>query len=205
MAKIIFDGPRNAEITIALAHGAGGPMDSKFMQFFAVKLGNIGYRVARFEFPYMAERRANGKRRPPDTMAKLLGSWSTVISQLGTENLLIGGKSMGCRVASLIADTSEVKGLICLGYPFHAYRKKSGKNRLDHLITMRTPALICQGTRDPLGSIDEISEYTLSDSIHLHWLDDGDHSFKPRKISGLTEEQNWHSTIDAINKFIDTL
>ena len=112
---------------------------------------------------------------------------------------------MGCRVASLIADTSEVKGLICLGYPFHASGKKPGKNRLDHLITMRTPALICQGTRDPLGSIDEISKYTLSDSIDLHWLEDGDHSFKPRKISGLTEDQNWHFTIDAINKFIDNL
>lgn len=205
MTTLLFDGPDDATTTIALAHGAGAPMDSTFMQVFAERLGAMGFRVARFEFPYMVERRLNGKKRPPNRLPQLIESWHEVIATLGPDNLVIGGKSMGGRVASLIADRARVKGLVCLGYPFHAPGKDPGPNRLEHLETLKTPTLICQGTRDALGNREEIAGYRLNRTVRLHWLEDGDHGFKPRKASGLTEDENWQSAIEAIGAFIGGL
>ncbi len=109
---------------------------------------------------------------------------------------------MGGRIASLIADSAGVSGLICLGYPFHAPGKKPTSNRLEHLLNIQTPTLICQGTRDTMGSMNDIAEYQLSNTIQLHWLEDGDHELKPRKTSGRTEDQNWQQAIDAIKRFM---
>ena len=120
-------------------------------------------------------------------------------------NLVIGGKSMGGRIASLIADAARVKGLVCLGYPFHAPGREPGPNRLEHLEGLETPTLICQGTRDALGTRDEIAGYRLSTNVQLHWLEDGDHSFKPRKASGLTEDETRQNAINAISGFIKGL
>jgi len=202
MTDLLFDGPADAATTIALAHGAGAPMDSEFMQVFAERLGADGFRVVRFEFPYMAERRETGKKKPPNRLPVLLETWQAVIDELGAKNLIIGGKSMGGRMASLIADEAGVKGLVCLGYPFHAPGKEPGPNRLEHLENLRTPALICQGTRDALGGFEEVAGYRLSAAIRLHWLEDGDHGFKPRKKSGLSEDENWQSAVTAIKKFV---
>ena len=205
MVNFLFDGPDDAATTIALAHGAGAPLDSEFMQVFAERLGAMGSRVARFEFPYMAERRKSGKKKPPNRLPQLIETWHDVIGELGVNSLVIGGKSMGGRIASLVADDAEVKGLVCLGYPFHAPGKEPGLNRLEHLEGLKTPALICQGTRDALGTREEISGYRLSATIQFYWLEDGDHSFKPRKASGLTEGENWQNAIDAIGVFIKGL
>ncbi len=80
-----------APLTLALAHGAGVPMDSAFMAAFAEGLAAEGLRVARFEFPYMAARRRDGRKRPPDREPVLLESWRRVIAALGPEHLAIGG------------------------------------------------------------------------------------------------------------------
>ncbi|MDH5490075.1 MAG: alpha/beta hydrolase, partial [Rhodospirillaceae bacterium] len=120
MTDFIFTGPKKYKTTIVLAHGAGAPMDSAFMNYFADNLAKHGFSVARFEFPYMAGRRTGGKKRPPNPMKVLSETWMDVINELGAKNLIIGGKSMGGRVASMVADEAKVKGLICLGYPFHA-------------------------------------------------------------------------------------
>ncbi|MEK9723348.1 MAG: alpha/beta family hydrolase, partial [Rhodospirillaceae bacterium] len=175
---------------------------SEFMRVFAERLGDDGIRVVRFEFPYMAGRRRTGIKRPPDRGPVLLDTWREVIAELGPENLVTGGKSMGGRIASLLADEAGVKGLVCLGYPFHAPGKAPGPNRLEHLEALKTPTLICQGTRDALGSHEEVAGYLLSDAIRLHWLVDGDHSFKPRKASGRSEDQNWNEAIATIGDFI---
>ena len=177
-------------------------MDSPFMQAFAEGLAARGLNAARFEFPYMAERRINGIKKPPNRAPVLMESWHTVIDVLGTaKKLIIGGKSMGGRMASLIADKTNVAGLICLGYPFHSPGKIPGPKRLEHLEDIKTPTLICQGTRDPFGTIEEVSSYSLSSKVLLHWLEDGDHGFKPRKKSGRTEQQNWDDALDAIQVF----
>ncbi|MBR83103.1 MAG: alpha/beta hydrolase [Magnetovibrio sp.] len=203
--NFLSDGPDDATTTIALAHGAGAPMDSDFMQVFAERLGDTGFRVVRFEFPYMAERREIGRKKPPDRLSLLIKTWQDVIAELGSSNLVIGGKSMGGRIASLIVDAARIKGLVCLGYPFHAPRKEPGPNRLEHLEGLETPTLICQGTRDALGTRDEIAGYRLSTNVQLHWLEDGDHSFKPRKASGLTEDETRQNAINAISGFIKGL
>mgnify|MGYP001172333461 CR=1 FL=1 len=198
----LINGPENASICLALAHGAGAPMDSNFMNKFAENIGAEGFRVLRFEFPYMIERRKTGKKKPPDRTPVLLNAWHEIIDMVGSQNLVIGGKSMGGRIASMVADEVKVRGLICLGYPFHGPGKALNKGRIEHLLHLKTPSLFCQGTRDNLGNISEVNDYTLSKAITFHWLKDGDHSFKPRKTSGISESENWDSAIKVIIKFL---
>jgi predicted alpha/beta-hydrolase family hydrolase len=174
------------------------------MTFFAEGLAVHGFRVARFEFPYMLEWRTSGKKRPPNTVKLLLETWHQVIAELGPEKLVISGKSMGGRIASMVADEARVKGLVCLGYPFHPSGRPD-KLRIDHLQVMKTPSLFLQGHRDSLGNKDDVAGYAVSRNIRLHWLPDGDHGFKPRKKSGRTEQQNWGEALDAFIGFIETL
>jgi predicted alpha/beta-hydrolase family hydrolase len=202
--ELLLDGPPDAAWTIALAQGAGVGMDSPFMEFFAAKLGERGYRAARFEFPYMASKRATGKQKPPDREPVLRETWLKVVSMLGSERLVIGGKSMGGRIASLIADEAGVAGLVCLGYPFHPEGKRD-RLRVAHLEAIKTPTLILQGERDPFGGKDEVAGYKLSSAIRVAWLKDGDHNFTPRKSSGRTERQNWGDAIEEIASFVKGL
>jgi predicted alpha/beta-hydrolase family hydrolase len=199
--ELLIDGPGNAATTIALAHGAGAAMDSPFMEFFAKGLGRLGLRVARFEFPYMASKRATGKAQPPDREPVLRSTWLRVIELLGAKGLTIGGKSMGGRIASLVADEAGIAGLVCLGYPFHPVGKLY-QLRVEHLQAIKTPTLILQGERDPFGSREEVGTYKLSRAIKVRWLEDGDHSFKPRKSSGRTEDHNWTKALDEIDGFL---
>src|SRR5262249_53782655 len=119
-------------------------MDSSFMSFFAKELAGRGFQIARFEFPYMAGYRKTGEKRPPDRQDVLTATWRRVVEMLGAKGLVIGGKSMGGRIASLIADEAGVDGLICLGYPFHPVDKPM-QLRVEHLRTIKTPTLIVQG------------------------------------------------------------
>ncbi len=204
MSEFLTDGPKNARVAIALAHGAGAPMDSDWMNTMTSALVDRGLRVVRFEFPYMADRRETGKKRPPNTQKVLLETWSSVIDELGPQNLIIGGKSMGGRMASLIADEKGVAGLVCLGYPFHPPGRPE-KLRTEHLAALKTPTLICQGERDPFGTKEEVPGYTLSPSIRVSWSPDGDHGLKPRKKSGYTEAQNIADAADEIAAFAQDL
>lgn len=201
--ELLWDGPPDAAVTVVLAHGAGQPMDSAFMAFFADGLAAAGLRVARFEFPYMAATRRDGVRRPPDRRPALLASWRAVIAALAGRRLVIGGKSLGGRIASEIADDAGALGLICLGYPFHPPGRPDSP-RITHLVGLGTPTLIVQGTRDPFGSPEEVATYALSPAIRLHWLADGDHGFAPRASSGRTEGQNRADALAAIVAFIAT-
>lgn len=198
-----FDGPWDAAATLALAHGAGAPMDSPFLNTIAEGLSRGGVRVARFEFPYMRGRAGTG-RRPgrPDSEPVLRQAWFDVIEELGGgERIAIGGKSLGGRIASLVADQARVRALVCLGYPFHPPGRPD-RLRTAHLANLRTPALIVQGTRDPFGTPDEVSGYALARSIRICWIEDGDHSFKPRARSGRTERQNLEAAVAAVLAFL---
>ena len=108
---------------------------------------------------------------------------------------------MGGRIASMIADAQGVRGLVCLGYPFHPPGKPD-RLRVAHLADLRTPTLIVQGTRDTLGRRDEVEGYDLSPAIRVVFLEDGDHSFKPRVRSGRTEAQNLDAAIVALAAFL---
>lgn len=201
---LIFDGPQDAAATVVLTHGAGAGMDTPFMETFAQGLAAQNLRVGRFEFPYMKMVRETGRRRPPDRAPILLQAWEEVIDSLDAKPLLIGGKSLGGRIASMVADKKQVTGLICLGYPFHPPGKPD-RLRTEHLRTLETPTLICQGSRDPFGTAEEVAQYDLPAGIRLHWLGDGDHSFNPRKRSGRSIEQNWQEAIEAIVNFINDI
>ena len=107
-------------------------------------------------------------------------------------------------MASLLADEEKVAGLVCLGYPFHPPGKPDHL-RTEHLEKLNTLTLICQGARDPFGSLEEVRDYTLSPAISIEWLEDGDHGFKPRKSSGSTEEQNLAKAAAAVVSFIKNL
>ena len=116
--------------------------------------------------------------------------------------LVIGGKSMGGRVASMLADelfaAGTIAGLLCLGYPFHPPGKPD-QLRTKHLAGLKTPALICQGTRDIFGSREEVSEYKLSKQIEILWLEDGDHDLRPRKaISGFTAADHLNTVAEKV-------
>ena len=203
----LFDGPEDAPTTVVLAHGAGAPMNTPFMNSVARGLASGGgVRVVRFEFPYMRARREGGRRGgAPDREPILRNSWKEVVERLGGgERLVIGGKSMGGRIASMVADEIHARGLICLGYPFHPPGRPE-KLRTKHLETLETPALILQGTRDAFGTPEDVAGYALSPAIRVVWLEDGDHSWKPRASSGRTEAQNMADALAALRGFLTAL
>jgi len=127
-------------------------------------------------------------------------TWLAVIEKLGAKNLVIGGKSMGGRIASMVADAAGIAGMVCLGYPFHPVGKPE-RLRVEHLRDLKTPALIVQGERDPFGTRSDAAAYELSEAVQIHWLPDGDHNFEPRKAAGRTEQQNWNAGVGAVVKF----
>ena len=174
----LTDGPKTAKHVFLFAHGAGSPMDHAWMSSVAKELGERGIRVVRFEFPYMAARRTGGKRGAPDRQPVLLDAWRRAIEeQGGGAKVCIGGKSMGGRMASMVADEMGVRGLVCFGYPFHPPVKLE-QLRTAHLEQLRTPTLILQGTRDPFGTREEVAAYRLSKAIRIEWIERGDHSLK---------------------------
>lgn len=177
MTELLVDGPGSAQRTLVLAHGAGGGMRTPFMTTVAREVSAFGIRVIRFEFPYMA-----GKKRRPDPTNVLLEAWRAVVREIGEppDKVIIGGKSLGGRMASMIADEVQVRRLVCLGYPFHPPGRPE-KLRTAHLETLQTPALIVQGTRDAFGAAGEVATYKLSPSIVIEWVEGGDHSFRKRE------------------------
>ncbi len=196
--ETLWNRPEKTRATLVLAHGAGAPMDSDFMADMAARLCNRGLAVMRFEFPYMARRRQTGKKSPPDRAPVLLERFREELEALGNpESVFIGGKSLGGRMASMLATEERVAGVVCLGYPFHPPGNPE-RTRLAHLPDLRAPMLICQGERDPLGNRSEVAGYDLPASVQLHWLADGDHDLKPRKKSGYTHEQNLEDASRAV-------
>jgi predicted alpha/beta-hydrolase family hydrolase len=195
------------QATLLLAHGAGAPMDSDFLQQISSRLAANGMAVVRFEFPYMAARRLDGRRRPPNPKAQLLACWRQVVAQVRGQTrgpLLIGGKSMGGRMASLLADELKVDGVVCLGYPFHAIGKPENP-RVEHLAHLQTPTLIIQGERDPMGRRETVASYSLSVAIRLYWLPAADHDLKPLKVSGFNHAGHLDQAAAAVHEFLQEI
>lgn len=203
--SFLTTGPARPVARFVCAHGAGAAMDSPFLNIMAGLLADRGLATCRFEFAYMAARRQGGSRKPPPRAERLMDEYRTAVGTLRDgPPLLIGGKSMGGRVASLIADelfaTKRIVGLVCLGYPFHP-PKKPEQLRTAHLERLACPALIVQGERDPFGGRGEVEAYALSAAIRFHWASDGDHDLGPRGGSGFTRKGNLAAAADAVAAF----
>lgn len=206
---MIATGPVDAAAHLLLAHGAGAGAATPFMTTMAEQLTTRGIRVLRFEFGYMAARTAGGKRRPPPRAETLMAEYEAAVAEAAARlpsgsRLLIGGKSMGGRVASMIAERQHaerrIAGLVCLGYPFHPPGKPE-QTRTAHLAELTCPALIVQGERDPFGNRDDVAGYQLSPRIDIIWMSDGDHDFGPRGGSGFTRKGNLAAAADAVAAF----
>lgn len=191
-------------VTYILAHGAGADSQSEFMQFMQREVANDQINVVTFDFPYMLRRQQTGKKSPPDRMPKLIESFSQQVRQVSSDVIIIGGKSMGGRVATMIADELNVDGVVAMGYPFHPPGKPE-KTRTEHLADLHTPTLILHGTRDPFGKPDEVSGYQLSPHISVEWLEDGNHSFETLKRSALTTEDTWRLAAQKVQLFITNI
>ena len=194
--------PSNAHLLFA--HGAGAGSQHPFMLSLANALNASGVHVWLFDFAYMAQAKAEGKRRPPPRLPKLeveyLNAIAYVQAQIGTDSLWIGGKSMGGRVACHALNTltlaepnpnsaQSIIGATIIGYPFHPVGKPDSL-RLAVLQSAISPIFICQGERDTFGTRAEIETYQYPDNVQVEYLFDGDHSLKPRKASGMSQEQH---------------
>ncbi|GAB2185424.1 alpha/beta family hydrolase [Roseibium sp. LAB1] len=211
MTDFLWTRPETPPVaTLLLAHGAGAAMDSAFMNRLSAALASEGIAAARFEFAYMAGRRTGGPKKPPPRADKLIAEFQTALqSVLGQSEgpILIGGKSMGGRVAAMLAGggslPGRVKGVACFGYPFHPTGKADAEWRLQPLQDAKRPVLVLQGDRDPFGSKAELDEVSLPVHVSLTYLEDGNHDFGPRGKSPATLDGNITLAAEAVRAFVD--
>jgi predicted alpha/beta-hydrolase family hydrolase len=209
LTTFLQTGPTDAPARFLCAHGAGAGMETAFLTTFAALLAERGIATLRFEFAYLAGRRQGGSRKPPPKAERLVDEYRAAVAAAGAGTpLVIGGKSMGGRVASLVADelhaAGQVAGLVCLGYPFHPPGQPA-KLRTAHLEALACPTLIVQGERDPFGARAEVEAMRLSPAIRYHWAGDGDHDLGPRGGSGFTRKGNLAAAADAVAAFVKGL
>ena len=178
-------------------------MHHVFMQMVAEGLGSEGFSVVRFNFVY-SER----GRKAPDKQPVLEDTYRAVVDSLGaSEKLVLGGKSMGGRIAShIVADGTECDGLLFLGYPLHPPGRPE-KIRDAHLHNVTVPMLFVEGTRDPFCPLDTLERVRgqLDAATQVAVIDDGDHSFKVRKSSGRTTEAAWKQVVDESVEWVRAL
>ncbi|GAB2206863.1 alpha/beta fold hydrolase [Roseibium sp. ROS1] len=213
MTDFLWNRPETPPVaTLLLAHGAGAAMDSTFMNKLAAALASQGIAAARFEFAYMAGRRTGGPKKPPPRADKLIAEFQTALQSVLSQSdspLLIGGKSMGGRVAAMLAGGGSLpgraKGVACFGYPFHPTGKADAEWRLQPLQDAKRPVLVLQGDRDPFGSKAELDEVTLPAHVSLTYLEDGNHDFGPRGKSPATLDGNIKLAAEAVRAFVDRL
>lgn len=198
---VIREGASDAPVRILLAHGAGAGMEHAFLAELSRLLAGPQIEVVRFNFPYMSKRAQDGKRRPPDRQPVLLDHWRERVREFAHPRLFVAGKSMGGRMAAEICDEMNAAGLLILGYPFHPPAKPD-RWRGEVLKQIKTPTLLLQGERDTFGTRAELTDFPFSPAVSVHWLTDGDHGFKPRKASGLCEQENLQQAADRIRDFI---
>jgi predicted alpha/beta-hydrolase family hydrolase len=195
---------QNPVARLLLSHGAGAPVQSDFCQLLAELLAKQNIEVWGFNFAYMKKTLAGSRQLPPK-MPVLMTELAEQISQMSTDlPLVIAGKSMGGRVASMLAASDllpvQVKGVIAFGYPFHPPKKDNW--RTEHFVDLKRSVLVLQGERDPFGSSDELAgkRWLL---IDIQWLQSGDHDFMPLKKSGLSQQQLIEQAAYLSRSFID--
>ncbi len=213
VTALLYDAVKKdrAGVTVVLGHGAGANQTSGFMRMFAKGLASRGLDVMTFNFVYMEQGRS-----VPDQKHKLEGCFQAVIEaarkhkELKSNRLVLGGKSMGGRIASQVmagdqreSFADDVAGLVFLGYPLHPPGNPA-KLRVEHLEHIKKPMLFVQGTRDALGTPDEIKPYikNLRPAAKIYAIDGGDHSFKVPKKLGVPQDEIFEAAMDEIDRFV---
>ena len=208
MTEYEFQGPkRGADRAVLLAHGAGADMHAAALTTVADALASAKVPSLRFNFPYKAAGRRSPDR-PPVLEASVRDAIDelTARTKLGVERLVLGGRSMGGRICSMVAATDGALGLTLLGYPLHPPGKPENL-RVEHFPRLRMPVLFASGTRDPFGTPDELRAHAkaIKGRVSFHWVETGDHGFKPLKASGLTTEGALDAVADAVVTFVTRL
>jgi predicted alpha/beta-hydrolase family hydrolase len=193
----------DAGVVFVCAHGAGGQINDRSILAVTRALRERGIGTVRFNFLY----RERGSGRP-DPMPKLLECWASVVARVRTELkpavLLLGGRSMGGRAASmLVADGAACDGLLLLAYPLHP-PGQPGKLRVEHLPRIQVPVLCINGTRDPFcdPSLMTRTLHGLGPNWQMRWLEGADHSFHVLKSSGRTDALVLDEVASACEKWV---
>jgi predicted alpha/beta-hydrolase family hydrolase len=190
---------------VILGHGAGNDMTSPFLRRFADGIRAAGHAAVRFNFPYREE----GKKAP-NPRPLLEATYRAVLAAVRRKHagpVVIGGKSMGSRMATYLAAAGEdVAGLALLGYPLHPAGKPE-KIRDDHFGDLRVPALFLSGDRDPLCDLARLrrSLRRYAGDATLHVIAGGDHSFRVPKRSGRTDEEALDEALGALIGWLDAV
>jgi predicted alpha/beta-hydrolase family hydrolase len=207
-----FQGPkRGADRAVLLAHGAGADMHSAALQAVADALADARVPSLRFNFPY----RAAGKRapdRPPALLAAVRAAAAELarVAKVVPEQLVLGGRSMGGRIASLAAadpdDPLPALGLALLSYPLHPPGNPE-KLRVDHFKRLTMPVLFASGTRDAFGTPAELKRHAkkVKGPVTFFWVETGDHSVKPLKSSGLSAADAQREVAATVVDFVTKL
>ena len=195
MTTVAYAGPtRGSDRAVLLAHGAGADLEAPALVAVADALAERGIPSLRFNYPY-----CDAGRRAPDRPAVLLATTRAAAvdlakrTRLDPERIVVGGRSMGGRYCSLaVADADDplpALGLLLLGYPLHPAGKPD-QPRVEHLGRIRVPTLFVSGTRDALGAEPALRRAArrVRGPVTWHWIETGDHSFKPLRSSGLGHE-----------------
>jgi predicted alpha/beta-hydrolase family hydrolase len=209
VTELEYQGPkRGADRAVLLAHGAGADLHAKALTVVADALADARVPSLRFNFPY----RSAGRRapdRPPVLAAAAREAAAELCRQakVARERVVLGGRSMGGRVCSLIAadpdDPFPALGLALLGYPLHPPGKPD-QLRVEHFPRLRMPVLFASGTRDSFATPDELQRHAkpVKGKVTFHWVDTGDHGFKPLKASGLTVDAALAGVAEAVVAFV---
>jgi predicted alpha/beta-hydrolase family hydrolase len=207
-----FQGPkRGADRAVLLAHGAGADMNAAALTTVADALADARIPSLRFDFPYrLAGRRAPD--RPPVLDAAVREAVKELArrAQLPVDRLVLGGRSMGGRICSLVAgdeaDPVPALGLAMLGYPLHPPGKPETL-RVEHFKRLTMPVLFASGTRDAFGTPAELKRHAkkVKGPVTFHWVETGDHGFKPLKASGLTAADALSGVAEAVVGFVRSL
>ena len=203
-----FQGPkRGADRAVLLAHGAGADMHSATLTTVADALADARVPSLRFNFPYKAL-----GRRAPDRPPVLEAAVREAVGELARraklppERIVSGGRSMGGRICSIVAADDGALGLVLLGYPLHPPGRPA-QLRVDHFARLRMPALFVSGTRDAFGTPAELRRHTkkIKGPVSFHWIETGDHGFKPLKSSGSTVPEVLADVAGAVVDFVTGL
>jgi predicted alpha/beta-hydrolase family hydrolase len=198
-----------AGVTIVLGHGAGANQSSPFMRMVANGFATRGIDAMTFNFLYTEQ-----GRHLPDPKARLESCYAAVIDaalnhrKLKKNQLVIGGKSMGGRIASQVAaaEADRIAGLVFLGYPLHPPGRPD-KLRDEHLNDIKAPMLFVQGARDAFGTEEEIRAVIkkLRLPATLYAVEGGDHSFKIPKRLGVPQQTVYETIMDKVAEWARAL